>query len=137
MSMSLFDDIDIGESDPSFEETSDDDDSSSDIEASNEDISSSEEDDINRVENENIELSDEESLEVNTPDKDNNNQPTTAGSSSTTSSSTVKSSSSMAKSLPFLSSNGVRLWPPTTGGKLKSEAWKHRKVQPEHVHEAT
>ena len=29
------------------------------------------------------------------------------------------------KSLPFLSSNGVRLFPPTTGGRLKSEAWKH------------
>ena len=125
MSISFFDDIDIGESDPSFEETSDDDDSGSDIEASNEDNISSEEDDITRVENENIELSDEEGLEVNNPDKDNNNQPITAGSSSATSSSTVKSSSSLAKSLPFLSSNGVRLWPPTTGGKLKSEAWKH------------
>jgi len=72
--MSLFDDRDVGESDSSFEETSDDDDNGSDIEASNEDIISSEEDDIIRVENENIQHSDEDGLEVINPDKDNNNQ---------------------------------------------------------------
>ena len=124
--MSLFDERDVGESDPSFEVTSDDDDSGSDIEASNEDISSEEDDDdITRVENENIQHSDEDGLEVINPDRDNNNQLSEAVSSSTTSSSAVRSSSSFSKSLPFLSSNGVRLFPPTTGGKLKSEAWKH------------
>ena len=114
--MSLFEERDLGESDPSFEETSDDEDSGSDIDATNEDISSEEDDDdITRVENENFQHSDEEGLDVINPDRDNNNQPSTAGSSRTTSSSAVKSSSSLSKSLPFLSSNGVRLFPPTMG----------------------
>ena len=129
--MSLFGDSDGG-GEPSFEsdnenmtETSEDE-SVEDMDEckGGDDFASSDEDEIERQESENNDNPDDECLIVNSS-IDNNNEIAAATSRSQSTPAVMSSFSSSKSKQSILTSNGVRLWPPSGGKKLKSETWKH------------